>query len=145
MAAVINAAFEGYVSETWSDFTLLLAVFELVLPCLAGTGSTCEGVENARVLALSEQVSSCQSGCDPVSGPGAETELSGHEMDLASREIVESDVLDGAFSTPGDSDVVGSSGSFTAAFVPSGCSSNTGFCGKDEKGKSRRFEIGAVL
>ena len=86
-------------------------VFELVLPCLAGTGSTCEGVENARVLAVSEQVSSCQSGSDPVSGPGAETELSGHGMDLASRENVESDVLDGAFSTPVDSDVVGSSGS----------------------------------
>ena len=95
LAAMIIAVFEGYVSETLSESTLLLVVFELVLPCLAGTLSTCEGV-----LALSEQVSSCLSGSDPVSGPGAETELPGHEMDLASREIVESGVLDGAFSTP---------------------------------------------
>ena len=141
MAAMIVAAFEGYVCETWSEYTLLLAVFELVLPYLAGTGSTCEGVENVRVLALSEQVSPCQSGGDPVSGPGAETELSGHEMDLASREIVESDVLDGAFSTPVHSDVVGSSGSCTAAFVSSGCSSNTGFWRKDEKRKAEDVKL----
>ena len=71
LAAMIIAAFEGYVFETLSESTLLLVVFELVLPCLAGTGSTCEGVENAQVLALSEQVSSCQGGSDPVSGPDA--------------------------------------------------------------------------
>ena len=58
--------------------------------------------------------------------PGAETELPGHGMDLASREIVENDVSDGAFLTPVDSDVVGSSGSVDA-LVPSGCSSRTGF------------------
>ena len=114
--------------------TLSEVVFELVLPCLAG------------ILALSEKVSSCQSGSDPVSGPGAETELAWPRgMDLASREIAESDVLDGAFSTPLESDVVGSSGSCTAAFVPSGCSSSTGFWGKDEKRKSRICEFGAVL
>ena len=138
LAAMIIAVFEGYVSETWSESTLLLVVFELVLPYLAGTGSTCEGVKNAQVLALSEQVSSCQSGSDPVSGPGAETELPGHEMDFACREIVESDVLDGAFSTPVDSDVVGSSGSCIKAFVPFGCSSSTGFWGKDENGKEKQ-------
>ena len=123
LAAMIIAVFEGHVFETLSESTLLLVVFELVLPCFAGTGSTCESVENAQVLALSEQVSSCQSG-DPVSDPGAETELPGHEMDFASREIVESDVLDGAFSTPVDSDVVGSSGSCIEAFVPFGSSSS---------------------
>ena len=47
MAAMILAVFEGV-----CESTLLLAVFELVLPCLAGTGSPCEGVENARVLAV---------------------------------------------------------------------------------------------
>ena len=54
----------------------------------------------------------------------------------ASGEIFESDVLDGAFSTLVDFDVVGSSGSCTAAFVPSGCSSSTGF-GAKEKGKAK--------
>ena len=88
-------------------------MFELVLPCLAG------------ILALSEQVSSCH----PVSDPDAETELPGHRMDLASCVNAENDVLDGAF-------FVGSSGSCIDPLVPFGCSSSTGFWGKDAKGKA---------
>ena len=38
MAATIIAAFEGYVCETWSEYTWRLVVFELVLLCLAGSG-----------------------------------------------------------------------------------------------------------
>ena len=77
MAAMILAPFEGYVSESWSEFTLLLAVFDMVLPCLAGTLSPCEGVENARGLALSEQ------------------------MDLASCVNAKNDELDGASAASG--------------------------------------------
>ena len=73
MAAAMIAAIEGHVCEPGSECTRLLVVFEL--PCLAGTGSTCEGVENVRVLALSEQVSPCQGEGDPVSGTGAESEF----------------------------------------------------------------------
>ena len=112
LAAMIFSVFEGCVFETLSE-----VVFELVLSCLAG------------ILALSQQDPSCQSGNDPVSDPGAETELPGHGMDLASREVVENDVLDGAFLTPVDSDDIGSSGSCIDALVPFGCSS-LGFWGK---------------
>ena len=123
LAAMIFSVFEGCVFETLSE-----VVFELVLSCLAG------------ILALSQQVSSCQSGNDPVSDPGAETELPGHGMDLASREIVENDVLDGAFLTPVDSDDIGSSGSCIDALVPFGCSS-PGFWGKDAKGKAEDVKL----
>ena len=84
MAAVIIAA-----CETGSEYTWLLVVFELVLLCLAGSG-----LENEFSFTMSE-----------TSGPGAETELSDHEMDVASRGA-----SDGAFSTLVDFDVVGSSG-----------------------------------
>ena len=76
VAATMTAAIEGYVCEPGSEYTRLLVVFELVLPCLAGTGSTCEG--------------------DPVSGAGVENELPDHETgfvndfleDVASRRQV---------------------------------------------------------
>ena len=116
-AAMIFAVFEGCVFETLSE-----VVFELVLPCFAG------------ILALSEQDSSCQSGSDPVSDPGAATELPGHGMDLASREIVENDVPDGAF-------VVGSSGSCIDVLVPFGCSSSSGFLGRDAKRKAEDVKL----
>ena len=145
---------------------------------VVGAGS---GVENEFSFTVSE-----------TSGPGAETELCDHDMDLGSRgqvrchahpvgighaplfpktkedkefsleffgnvsrnvesrgasgRIFESDVIDGAFSTLVDFDNVGSSGSCTAActeaaFVPSGCSSGKGFCGKDTRGKTEDVKL----
>ena len=72
LAAMNFAVFEGWVFETMSE-----VVFELVLPCLAGT------------FALAGQVSSFH----PVSDSGAETELPGHVCVNA-----ENDALDGASS-----------------------------------------------
>ena len=69
MAAMMIAAIEGFVCETWSEYTWLLVVFELVLLCLDGAGA-----ENEFHFTVSE-----------TSGPGAENELSDHETDLASR------------------------------------------------------------
>ena len=73
MAATMIVAIEGYVCETWSEYTRLLVVFELVLLCLAGAGA-----ENEFHFTVSET-------SGPVVGVGAENELPDHETDVASR------------------------------------------------------------
>ena len=124
LAAMNFAVFEGWVFETLSE-----VVFELVLPCLAGT------------FALAGQVSSFHT----VSDSGAETELPDHVCVNA-----ENDALDGAFVVGSSAELpdhvcvnadvdaldgafdVGSSGSC----IEPVCSSSTGFGRKEEKGKA---------
>ena len=71
MAATMIAAIEGYVCEPGSEYTRLLVVFELVLPCLAGAGA-----ENEVHVNVSETF-------DPVAGTRVENELSDHETGFA--------------------------------------------------------------
>ena len=63
MAATRIAAIESCVCEPGSEYTRLLVVFELVLPCLAGAG-----MENEFHFTVSET-------SGPVAGAGAENEL----------------------------------------------------------------------
>ena len=105
---------------------------------VVGAGS---GVENEFSFTMSE-----------TSGPGAETELNDHEMDSASRGQVRSHAhpvgIGHAPLFPKTKEDKEFSLEFfvnvsrtEAAFVPSGCSSSKGFCGKDTRGKAEDVKL----